>query len=138
MPEDNGNAWIKNSLLILGAVGAIIGIGTWLSADINILLAFIAGGGWFFVLSLLVLVRRSDTQILRLRDEILQLTSKKETEAQDLRQQIHEWRTIATQDSESLNRFVSKAFPMPKITARRVSSQQPANEPPAHEEDDAQ
>ncbi|WEX77973.1 hypothetical protein PYH37_002817 [Sinorhizobium numidicum] len=112
--------WVKNGLLVFGALGTLVGIGGWLTQDLTLLLAFVAGAGWTLAVPLLVIVGRNSRELSDLRREIATTREASEAEARDLRQQISEWRTIATQDSESLNRFVSRAVEMPIVHPRRA------------------
>jgi hypothetical protein len=119
--------WLANGLLVFGALGTVVGIGGWLTQDLTLLLAFVAGGGWLLSIPLLVIVRKTSAELSDLRHQ-------SETEVIDLRQQIAEWRTIATQDSDSLNRFVARAVEMPTVLPRRPQHAEAANT--AHVSDD--
>lgn len=114
--------WINNGLLVLGALGTFVGIGSWLTQDVLLLLAFVAGAGWMLAIPLLVIIRYKSNDLAQTHNELKSLREDSETEARDLRQQISEWRTIATQDSESLNRFVSRAIEMPVVQPRRPAA----------------
>ena len=134
MGKSPDEGWIANGLLVFGALGTLVGIGTVLTKDLTVLLAFVAGGGWLLAIPLMVIIRRNSRELASLRQELDDLRVTSETDASDLRQQISEWRTIATQDSDSLNRFVARAVEMPHVVPRRA---QPHETPPAgagHEE----
>lgn len=114
--------WVNNGLLVLGALGTFVGIGSWLTQDALLLLAFVAGAGWMLAIPLLVIIRYKSNDLAQTQTDLKSLREASETEARDLRQQISEWRTIATQDSESLNRFVSRAIEMPVVQPRRSAA----------------
>lgn len=120
MPQPPADNWITSGLLVMGALGTFVAIGSWLAEDPLVLLAFVAGGGWLLVLPLLVMNRRDAREKHDLRAEAAEAIEKRETEIRDLRQQVSEWRTVATQDSESLNRFVNSAVAMPRVVPRRA------------------
>lgn len=122
MARGPDESWVKNGLLVLGALGALVGVGAVLTQDLLILLAFVAGTGWVVSIPLLVIIGRNGRELGDLRADIKTLRAASETEARDLRQQIAEWRTIATQDSDSLNRFVSRAVEMPPVQPRRAQA----------------
>ncbi|MBN8180074.1 hypothetical protein [Roseibium aggregatum] len=105
-PEES---WITNALLVLGALGTLVGIGGWLLKDLLLLVSFVAGAGWALSIPLLVMLRRSWRE-LRAR----------ETEVADIRRQAEEWRTVATQDSKTLERVVAKAMEPPYVMPRRA------------------
>ena len=109
--------WVEYGLTAFGAVGTILGLGTWLGARFDILLAFVAGGGWAFVIALLVLGARTRKEINRL-----------EIEVTDLRRQTQEWRSIALNDSTTLNNFVMRAFPEPRARARQMPAARVSDE----------
>lgn len=67
------------------------------------------------------MIRRATQVSEGLKLEISSLRSEKDAEAAELRRTISEWRTIATQDSDSLNRFVSRAVEMPVVQPRRTT-----------------
>jgi hypothetical protein len=123
MGEAPGDDWIKTGLTVFGALGALVGILTFLTSDFLVLLAFLAGGGWLLSIPLMVIIRRNGYERAALRQELTTLRENSETDTRDLRQQITEWRTIAMQDSESLNRFVARAIEMPHVVPRRAPNQ---------------
>lgn len=127
MEKSPDEGWITNGLLVFGALGTLVGIGSLLTKDLTVLLAFVAGGGWLLAIPLMVIIRRNSREMKNLSEELDTLRTTSETEARDLRQQISEWRTIATQDSDSLNRFVARAVEMPHVMPRRA----PIHEAPA-------
>lgn len=119
MASKSEDGWITNGLLVFGALGTLVGIGSVLTKDLTVLLAFTAGGGWLLAIPLLVIIQRNSREQRQLKLDIAKLRETTETEARDLRQQISEWRTVATLDSERLNRFVAKAVEMPQVLPRR-------------------
>ncbi len=120
MGKSPDEGWITNGLLVFGALGTLVGIGSLLTRELTVLLAFVAGGGWLLAIPLMVIIRRNSRELKSLRQELDTLRKTSETDARDLRQQISEWRTIATQDSDSLNRFVARAVEMPQVVPRRA------------------
>lgn len=136
MGKSPDEGWIANGLLVFGALGALVGIGSLLTRDLTVLLAFVAGGGWLLAIPLMVIIRRNSRELKTLRQELDTLRTTSETDARDLRQQISEWRTIATQDSDSLNRFVTRAIEMPHVVPRRAPVQEIPPAVAGHEETD--
>jgi hypothetical protein len=106
-PRDH---WIETGLVAFGAVGTIVGIGTWFNARFDLLLAFVAGAGWALVIALLVLQRRERGR----RQQLL-------AEIQDKKEQSAELRVIAMNDSQSLNTFVARGIEPPKRPRARQS-----------------
>lgn len=109
MPR-RGDEWINTGLLVLGGLGTISAVATWLSKDLTVVLAFTAGGGWLLSIPLLIMVRRASQEMDDLKTEI-----------RDLRQQAGEWRGVAIRDSESLNTLITRAVELPRVAARRQS-----------------
>lgn len=119
MAKPSGEGWVSFGLAVLGGLGSLVGIAALFTKDLLILLAFVAGTGWILAIPLLVMIRREAQMTEDLRAELQSVRGEKAAEAEELRRQISEWRTIATQDSDSLNRFVSRAVEMPTVQPRR-------------------
>lgn len=123
MEKPSGEGWISYGLAVVGGLGSLVGIAALFTKDLVVLLAFVAGTGWVLAIPLLVMIRRETRLADNLKADVQALREEKDAEAGDLRRQISEWRTIATQDSDSLNRFVSRAVEMPVVQPRRPSAQ---------------
>ncbi|MFC4352993.1 hypothetical protein ACFOW6_15690 [Fodinicurvata halophila] len=122
MEQAPKEGWITYGLMVFGALGTFVAIGGWLTQDLVLLLAFVAGGGWLLSIPLLVMGRRNARDL-----------EKKNTEIEDLRLQLSEWRTVAIQDSDTLNRLAARAIEMPRVQPRR---RQPEDQPELDDEDD--
>lgn len=105
--------WVEYGLLVIGAFGTIFGVFTYFGASTLAAMSFLAGAGWLLVAPLLIMAARRRVELSRL-----------ETELKDVREQSYEWRLIATNDSDSLNKIISRTMPKPRAMAR-----QPQNAP---------
>lgn len=106
-PKDP-DKWITHGLSVIGAFGALFGLFTYLGASSTVALAFLSGVGWALILPLLIMANRSRGEIARL-----------EADLHEIREQSHEWRTIAKNDSDSLNKVISRSLPMPAVIPRQ-------------------
>lgn len=106
-----GDEWISAGLLVIGGLGSVIALLSWLAKDLTVILAFTAGAGWMLSIPLLVMLRRANTN-----------TDELKTELKDYQQQIGEWRAVATRDSESLNTLIVRAVEVPRVVTRRQTS----------------
>lgn len=120
MPLDD--EWIRNGLIVLGGLGSLVAVGGFLLQDLVLLLAFVAGAGWVLSIALLVMVRRTTDEL-----------KNKETDLNEYRRQVGEWKTQAQNTSDSLTRFVAHAFEMPRVQPRRA---QPQASPAATDDED--
>ena len=107
-PRDH-DKWVTHGLSVIGAFGALFGIFTYLGASPTTALAFLAGAGWALVWPLLSMANRSRRELERLEEDL-----------HEIREQSKEWRTIAKNDSESLNIIVSRSLPMPTVMPRQT------------------
>jgi hypothetical protein len=106
--------WIENTIAVLGGIGTIFGIFTYIGASYQLAITFVAGAGWALVTALPIMAARSRVEVARL-----------DTELKDIREQSQEWRLIAGNDSDSLNKIISRAGPAPRAAARRAPIQDP-------------
>ncbi len=120
MAKPASEGWVTYGFMVLGGLGSLVGIATIFTKDLVTLLAFIAGTGWALAIPLLVIIKKNSETVDDLRADLKGVRDAKDVECGDLRQQISEWRTIATQDSDSLNRFVSRAVEIPTVQPRRA------------------
>jgi hypothetical protein len=104
----NQDKWLYNSFAVFGAIGTIVGLGTWFGAKFETLVAFLAGGGWTLVIALLVMTARTRREIERL-----------EVECEDLREQSLEWREIADRTSDTANALIRHVIPAMPIKKTR-------------------
>ena len=104
------NQWLERGVLAFGAVGTVVGVGTWLGAEFVALLAFVAGGGWALCVALMVLLARTYSQAAAAEREWDGKQREFEVRIADLRDEVAEWRTVARNDSETLRRVVEKAI----------------------------
>jgi len=126
MAKPASEGWVTYGFMVLGGLGSLVAIATIFTKELVTLLAFIAGTGWVLAIPLLVIIKKNSATIEDLRTDLKAVREAKDVECSDLRQQISEWRTIATQDSESLNRFVSRAVEIPAVQPRRAPVAVPA------------
>lgn len=101
--------------LVYGIAGLLLAVVSYWTTRFEVVLGFIAGGGWVLVTVMFIFVAELRRKIISLNDEIKQ----RDDEIADLKQQTKEWRAVATADSDTLNKFVSKALPQVAAVARR-------------------
>lgn len=101
--------WVESGIAVLGGIGTIFGLFTYIGASYELTITFVAGSGWALVVALLIMSARGRIETARL-----------ETELKDMREQSQEWRLIACNDSDSLNKIISRSGPAPRAAARKV------------------
>lgn len=101
--------------LVYGIVGLLLAAVSYWTTRFEVVLGFIAGGGWALVTALFMFLADLRRQITALEAEV----QRRDDEIADLKLQTKEWRSVATADSDTLNKFVSKALPPVAAVARK-------------------
>ena len=109
MKNISTDRWMEIGLVVFGAIGTIIGVGTWFGARFEILLAFVAGAGWAIVVPLLIILRRERLIIESMLSEI-----------QEQKSASAEIRSILAKDSDSLNTIIMRSIQTVRPRARAV------------------
>ena len=126
------DGWFNSALLVLGALGTVSAILSWLFRDMTVILAFVAGGGWLISITLLMMLAEKRRENADLRKKAAALEEARDGNLAEFTRQLSEWRAVATNNSETLNVFASVAFGTPRAIRRKavtpVIKMEPTNE----------
>lgn len=107
--------FLEHVNLVYGLAGLLLAAVSWWTTRFEVVLGFLAGGGWVLVTALFYILADLRRQMSALEEQL----ARRDDEIADMKLQIQEWRSVATADSDTLNKFVSRALPQASAVARK-------------------